>query len=347
MSTKTIAPPAPVLERQYQELAIDVPETATDLPFPVPEGMKAWKNRNGFAVVACHYTADPKKRNNRWYTKACQNLRDDQIQRELEINFDSKAGTKAFPYLEHNADLFRLDPPDPIPRHWDIICGLDYGSRNPTSAHLYAIDEFRNYWSFDEYYEPSNVYKIAAWLKNHRYSDRIEMVHADPIIFNKNQNVKVHETGMKPLGMVKSIAELLIEEGWHLITKGNNSRLTGLERVRLMFNFGTGRETAKPFLFIGRRCKKQWWELCNLVHKPDDKDTTNPEEDVVKRNDHAFDDLKYALLARDVPSGSAPLTRNGSDTLASLEEEIEERYDKQNRDDDDLLCAYDGFESDS
>lgn len=327
--------------RTWREISLEPPEDSLSVD-PVPEGMRAWKNRkNGFTVVACHYSADPDKRNNTWYNKACQNLREDQIERELEINFESKAGMKAFGYLEHNSGIFRLDPPDPIPPNWHIIAGLDYGARNPTSIHLYAIDEFRRFWSFDEFYKPSNVVEIATWLKSHRYWRRVRKVVADPKIFARDQNIITKETGAKAYGTVMSVAELLTKQGIHNIQRGNNDRIAGLERMRLMFNWRGDAHTATPFFFIGRKCEKQWWELCNLVHKRDEKADKNAEEDVVKRNDHAFDEGKYALLSEDVPAEALPPSAKGSMTIAAIEQEIDERY---NQDKDPFSCSFHEFD---
>lgn len=319
---------------EYREIAIEAPESALEAPLPFPEGMLAWKNPgNGFTVIACHYTADPEKRNDAWYTSACRNLRPDQVERELEINFESKAGSKAFPYLEYHPHIFRLDPPNPIPAHWKIIIGLDYGARNPTSITFYAIDEFKRFWAFTEYYLPSNVYKIAEYLKGHAYWPRAQYVVADPNIFNKNQNQLVtKETGQRSYGTLMSIAELLQKEGIYKIQRANNDRLAGIARVHHMFNFRGDPKLAKPYLFIGSKCNKQWWEMCNLVHKLDDNEGKNADEDVVKRNDHAFDELKYALLSQDVPAILPHDPRAGFATLKSIEDEIEARYDKEEND---------------
>jgi len=102
--------------RKWREIAVEAPDESIETEFPVPDGMRSWKNSiNEFCVVATHYSSDPDKRNDEWYKEACKGLRQDQIERELEINFESKAGTKAFPYLELNGGVYRIDPPDPIP----------------------------------------------------------------------------------------------------------------------------------------------------------------------------------------------------------------------------------------
>lgn len=340
--------------RAYREIALEAPDGALDPLAPVPEGMVAWRNAgNGFAVVACHYTADPEKRNDAWYTEACKNLREDQIERELEINFDSKAGAKAFPFLEHNAAIYRCDPPSPIPAHWKIVIGLDYGARNPTSAHFYAVDEYRRFWVLDEFYCPMKQYErqgglpgFAEWLKNHPLYPRARHIIGDPSIFNKSQNVlTTKETGGKAWGTLMSVAELLQRQGIHKLQRGNNDRLAGITRVHQMFNWRGDPHTTNPCLFIGKKCPKMWWELINLVHKADDDEGKNADEDVIKRNDHAFDDLKYALLSEDIPASPPERDpRAGFASLQAIENEIDERYAKENK--DDLEACFDDLDED-
>lgn len=335
--------------RQYREINIDIPKTAsTDVP-AVPHGMKAWKNtKNSFAVLACHYTADPEKRNNEWYNKACENLREDQIERELEINFDSRAGAKCFPYLEHNAGLYRIAPPRPIPPHWHIIAGLDYGAHNPTSIHFYALDEHKRFWSYWEFYKPSNATEIAQVLLTHPDWHRVRKVVADPSIFNRTQNILItKETGLPAHGTLMSIGEMLIKQGIYNLTRGNNERLAGMERVRTLFNWRGNIDNSAPCLFISPACEKQWWELNNLIFKPEPNDNKNPVEDCVKRNDHAFDELKYSTLSEDVPAYLDQSRIHGINSLKVLEDEIDERYENSERGDpfSVTMSDFDDFES--
>lgn len=337
--------------RKYRDLALEVPKDALPGALPVPDGMKAWVNAgNGFTVVACHYTADPKKRNDEWYTWACKALREDQIEREMEINFDSKAGAKAFPYLEPNAALYRRDPPMPIPAHWTIIAGLDYGARNPTAFTWFAVDEFRRFWAFDEFYCPMIDYEeegglpaFAEWIKKHEYYPRLRYIVADPSIFNRNQNqLEMKENGQIAYGTVMSIAELLMKFGIHKLQRGNNDRLAGMTRLQQMFNWRGDVKNTNPFVFFGGKCKKAWWEFINIVYKLDDKETKNADEDVVKRNDHAFDEWKYALLSQDLPAGAPAVDpRAGFATLKSVEDEIDEM---QNNNKDNTIF-FDDFDS--
>lgn len=339
-------------KRKYRDLAVEAPETSVPGVLPVPEGMLAWTNqKNGFTVVACHYTADPKKRNDEWYAEACRNLREDQIERELEINFDSKAGAKAFPFLEYNEALFRRDPPDPIPDNWKIVCGMDYGARNATAVTWFAVDEHRRFWAFDEFYCPMNQYKgglaaFAEYLKGHRYYPRLRYIAADPSIFNKNQNVlETKETGGMAFGTLMSVADLLISLGIHKLQRGNNDRIAGITRCHQMLGWRGDAKSTNPFVFFGKKCSKSWWEFINLVYKLDDNENKGADEDVIKRNDHAFDEWKYALLSVDIPAGAPQIDpRVGFATLKSIEEEIDEMHNKENQ--DAFSCSFAALDGD-
>lgn len=336
--------------RPFKDIAIEAPEHAGPPPYPVPHGMAAWKNaKNGFLVVACHYTADPRKRNDAWYTEACKNLREDQIERELEINFDSKAGAKAFPFLDQNEGLYRRDPPYPIPEHWKIVAGMDYGARNATSVHWYAIDEHRRFWAFDEFYCPMNQYdgglpEFAEYIKNHPYYPRLRYIAADPSMFNRNQNqFEAKENGGYAAGTVVSVADLLIKFGINKLVPGNNDRITGITRAHQMLNWRGDVKSSNPFFLFGKKCQKLWWEYVNLVYKLDDNENKNADEDVVKRNDHAFDESKYAMLSQDLPADAPTLDpRAGFATLQTIEDEIEERYAKD--EEDVFACSFAEFD---
>lgn len=337
------------LTKKWRELSIEAPEDALEAPFPVPYGMKAWTNKtNEFTVVATHYSADPNKRNDEWYAYACKGLRPDQVERELELNFDSKAGTKAFPYLEHNADIYRVDPPNPIPKNWKIVAGMDYGARNPTAFTFFAVDEFRRFWAYDEFYMPMNQLKgglpeFCRWLKGHKDYSRLLYIAGDPKMFAKDQNIITKETNQQSFGTIMSIAELMMKEGIHKLQRANNDRMAGLARLHQLFDWRGDKESTKPKLFIGKRCNKAWWEFGGLIYKLDANGEKNAEDDVVKRHDHLFDLYKYCALSQDAPAEGAPASLPGRTTLKSIEDEIDAAHNEANN--DPFACRFDELDA--
>lgn len=292
----------------YPKIKLEIPANAErEGLLPTPHGMPSWKNPgNEFVVIGCGYYADPDKRSEEAWKRITLNLREDQIEREVLINFNSRGGEKIFPYLEGRAKEFLVpslfvNGKWDIPKDWDIIAGLDYGARNPTSIHFYGIDQEKRFTSFWEFYQPSHYLEISEVLKAHPLWDRVDKVVVDPSIFKNDQNRDKYVEG-KP--EVTSIGDLLIEEGIYNIEKGNNGRVAGLERVKEMFNQRSGDPRPSNF-FISVDCEHQWDEFLGLRYKVESQAqlmNKTPSEDAQKKDDHAFDETKYAMLSVDTPA---------------------------------------------
>lgn len=290
-------------------------------------GIKTWKNSgNGFFVSAIHYSADPMKRSEEWYRSATKVFKPWQIEREFEINFESRSGQKAFGYLLDQPKRWRIPNIDyrEIPRKWRIVAALDYGTTNPTSIHFYAIDNKRRIYSIFEYYKPSNVREIAKVLKGvykgenadgvwtdytHPLWKRCEKVVVDGAIFNKNQ-----ETDGE--GMV-SVGDLLEEQGIYIMERATKDRAAGLARVHDMLAPSLADPEQRPSLFFCYRCENQWKELTELVYEelpPHMLLNKNQKEDIVAKNDHSYDELRYVVMSIQAPSEeeAAPEPEAGS-----------------------------------
>lgn len=300
-------------------------------------GLVTWRNMfNGFVVCAVHYTADPAKRSHEWYKKAIENLREDQVQREMEIDFESRAGQKAFWFLRQHENKYRIPdiPLNEVPKHWRIIAGLDYGSREPTAIIIFGIDEYRRFYALQEFYKPSHHKEIARFLKGehedypHPLWNRIEKVIADPSLFRADQEDQLKEE----LG---SRADLIRREGVWNIYRGTNDRLAGLERVRQMFNFFPEQKELKPYVFFCQRCEKTWWELTNLIYDeipPHLLVEKNQREDVKQKNDHLYDALRYSLMSVESPSDQPVIDVSDTGTLEGIEKQLTRQHNELEND---------------
>jgi hypothetical protein len=301
--------------------------------------MMSWQNKNnGFTVMAVHYSADPDKRSEEWYRAITKNLRPDQIEREYEIDFESRAGQRAFYYLEPNKHKYQIAdiPLDRVPKKWRIIGCLDYGSTNPTAFYLLGVDELRRVHVLYEFYRPSNYREIADAIKGshpdfpHPLYKRIEKIVVDPSIYKKDQfreNNPMEES-------MTSIGDILREEfGIWNIYKAENDRFAGLERFKDMLNFKPQQETWESNLFFCKRCVNLWRELTELVYDqipPHLLLEKNQAEDIKKKNDHGYDAVRYGLMSVSSPSGIEALPEPEYGTLA----EVEKHFSKQDDDDD-------------
>lgn len=301
-------------------------------------GIISWKNpKNGFFVGAIHFTAFPKKRSIQWFREETRIFKPWQIDREYNISFKSRAGSKAFAYLLENEERYRIPNMDLalIPKNWRIIAGLDYGTTNPTSIHFYAVDPLRRIYSIYEFYKPSNVREIARVLKGvhkgpnidgvwtdftHPLWKRCEKLIVDGAIYNKNQ-----ETGGEEM---TSIGQLLEEQGIYGIEradKSQGSRVAGLSRLHdLMAPPEPAVPGWKPSFYFCRSCEHQWKEFTSLVYAELPEHSLlnkNLPEDIVPKDDHAYDEARYVAMAVAAPSDEAPPPVPEEGTLGAVERE--------------------------
>lgn len=310
-----------------------VPETAIPDPYGIDyPGFVTWKNRaNGFFVGAVHYTADPKKRSEEWFAEATRRFRPDQIEREFEIDFESRAGQRVFPQLAENVhgwripniDLYKL-----VKTKWRIIAALDYGTTNPTSIHFYAIDEWRRFYSVFEFYKPSSVREIAQFLKGtlpgyqHPLWRKCERVVVDGAIYKKDQD----QGGEGHI----SIGDLLEEQGIYIMERATKDRLAGLERVKDAIE--PSPVDGRPRLFFCERCENQWNEFLGLVYDELPAHlllNKNQKEDVVAKNDHAYDETRYALMSVEAPSDKPFEPEPDYGTLGEVEKDMDLSDDEE------------------
>lgn len=314
-------------------------------------GIMTWKNyRNNFTVAVCHYTADPAKRSEEWFRKAVANLRQDQIEREFEIDFTSRAGQKAFWYLQAFPSRWQIPDIDlyNVPKHWRIIAALDFGSTNPTSIHIYAIDENNYVYSIWEFYKPSHYKEIARALKGehkdypHPLWKRISKIMVDPSIFRNDQQDEMSEE-------MQSIADLLRSQGIHNIYPGTNNRVAGLERVKDMLRYFPENPEAKPYLFFCKRCVNQWREMTNLIYdelSPAQAVEKNNSEDIKKKDDHCFVagtmiSTPHGMIAIEkLKQGDLVITRGGAMPVAAAgPTEIAQTYRLHFSNGSELVCT--------
>ncbi len=332
------------MSTQNTKVRIKPWEDPWELPQPTPpgaildpygidkRGIKTWKNAgNGFFVGAIHYSSDPEKRSEKWYREATRIFKPWQIEREFEINFESRSGQKAFGYLLDEPKRWRVANFDyrDIPRNWRIIASLDYGTTNPTALYFWAIDQKRRMYAIYEFYKPSSVREIAKVLKGvhqgpnmdgvqtdyrHPLWKRCEKVVVDGAIFNKNQ-----ENGDE--GLI-SVGDLLEEQGIYTMERATKDRAAGLARLHDMFAPSIVDPDQAPSLYFTKKCVHLWKEFTELVYEelpPHLLLNKNQKEDVVAKNDHGYDSARYACMAIQAPSEELPPDEPETGSLAEEE----------------------------
>ena len=289
------------------------------------KGLDIYKTKSGFTVHRLHYSADPAKdpstpEGKVWLENALKGIpggmKSPHWRREYEIDFSAGGGESVFHELPLIEDEVYIDPFE-IPAHWKRYASFDYGHTNPSSIHVYAVNEIGWKYAYFEFYSSGMHYKdLAAIFKSHPDFNRFEYISADPSLWSKTQHAGQG---------VKSLGQLFSEEGVHLLDRCENSDIKGIERVREHWR----RPAGEKALYVMKTCPKLWWELKNLKYQENSRpEQSNNPEKIVDRNNHAWDDLKYFILWLPSPSDAKPSDPlpPGHYTAAMLEKMEEQQH---------------------
>lgn len=281
------------------------------------KGLKIWQNpENRFMVAMLHYTADPDKdpeRNGKeWHDSEKVGFPKIKWNKEMEIDFSTKSGKLVFgpEFCDFNNKIHFIDSFE-LPEPYDYLLSLDFGQRNPTGALVGSWTEDNKLYIVDEYYkaalpsvssremfkqfEPYLGDTTGKSLREKRdlANQVFQLKVIDPTTRAKNRS-KISDGTEIPY----SIVEEFEDHGWEF-ELGNNDVNAGITRIREYFQLNSDKEC---HLYIFKdKCpnlcieieKYRYKELTDLQKK-----TKNSSEDVVKKDDHLVDALRYLVMTR-------------------------------------------------
>jgi PBSX family phage terminase large subunit len=216
-----------------------------------------------------------------------------------------------------------------IPAWWPIYRGFDFGYAKPFAVYWVAISPQNRAYVIRELYgirrteegremdpdtgaqmDPQEIAAEIRRIEQESFAGRDIFGIADPAIF-------AHDRG-------ESIAQMMIAAP-HFIAfaKGDHRRLPGLMQFHRRMAWG---EDGRPMLYVFSTCRHLIRTLPMLVY--DDKDV----EDVdTTQEDHAYDALRYVLMARpmagiDPASAPKPKEKHFDPLDLASEEDFYARY---------------------
>lgn len=208
----------------------------------------------------------------------------ERIQRDILGSFDSFQGQV---FTEFNRQTHVISPFN-IPKEWTKFVGLDVGFTNPTAAIWCAMDYDCNIYAYQEFYQREHtIPEVVTELKKLNRSDKLEGIWIDPSSKANRGKDSDFTTYLENL-----------PQSWPLVP-ANNEVSTGIDRVKTLLKANP--KTGRPKLFIFDTCtnlideivKYRWAEL-----PPGQEATKNQKEEPVKKDDHAVDALRYAIMSR-------------------------------------------------
>ena len=165
---------------------------------------------------------------------------------------------------------------------------LDYGYANPSSVGWWMVDYDGQLHRYRELYKEQCDYeKLAQLVKEKTPTDeRMDYCVADPAIWGDKTHHKNDgfdgESGAETMQRVWN--------GFTSLIKGDNDRLIGWGRMRIMLKHGPGQP---PQLTCSPECRDSIRTIPNLIH-----DDIRVEDLNTDGEDHAADDWRMAVMSR-------------------------------------------------
>jgi len=219
-----------------------------------------------------------------------------------------------------------LVPSFDVPEHWRIYGSFDWGYAHPYSWGIYAVNEDGRHFKLDTIsYRHQRPPEIAQMVKARCDAmgidwRRMRHVYAGHDCWHDHRARQEN---------VPTLAEEFLREGF-VFVQANISRIAGLNNLRRFLDWDND-DDAPWLVFMdtegNRRCFEQ------LESMPSDPD--NP-EDALKQDadefgnggDDMYDETRYAVASRAVPSGNRTLER---DTGAWSQEALEVEYENSRK----------------
>lgn len=271
------------------------------------KGIELRKTQQDNTVIRLHYSADIDKDPEtpgglQWRDKKAQKYLDGinslEWRREMEIDFRAGVGELVFPSFDAAIDPFEVG------FEYTLYGGLDWGTRNPASFHVYAVDsktmKFCSVWEY--YGKGLTVFALAEVIKKCPYYDRLEWIVADLNMWDKNQNTQQGLT---------SVAEMMQDElvmGKRgtvdkLRPTDHRSDAAGINKFKMLFE--------KKQFSIFKTCPQQVIEFINLKY-PERVETRNETEKILDKDNHSWDEAKYFILSHPYGKVTEPKPKYGT-----------------------------------
>ena len=206
--------------------------------------------------------------------------------------------------------------PFPIPAHWKIFRGFDFGYAKPFSVGWYAADERGKLYRIVEYYgctgTPNEGLKIDP-VEIARNIHQMEKEHpllkgkkiygiADPSIFDESRG--------------ESVAVMMAKHPNYIYwNPGDNTRIAGKMQYHYRFAFD---EDGDCMFQVFNTCRHFIRTIPSLVYS-----STNVEDVDTSTEDHIYDECRYVMMDNPItPRKNAAVVRNYDDPLELSEKAI-------------------------
>ena len=259
-----------------------------------PEGKEITRRRTRIFIPSTVFDNPALLENDPGYIGTLASLPEAEKQALLYGNWDSFSG-QVFTEWRNDPNHYEdqrwthVIEPFPIPEHWKIWRGYDFGFSKPFSVGWYAADERGRLYRIKELYGCTGTpneglrkdpMEQARMIREAEQNDpllkgRVILGVADPAIFDESRGESIADMQEKSPNFLH----------W---MPGDHTRLAGKMQFHYRLAFG---DDGRPMLQVFNTCKHFIRTIPNLVY-----DESNVEDIDTTQEDHIYDECRYVLM---------------------------------------------------
>lgn len=179
--------------------------------------------------------------------------------------------------------------PFPIPRHWRIWRGFDFGYAKPFAVGWFAADERGRIIMIREYYGTNGAPNVGAKLHPHQIARQIRQIEQEDENLRGRQILSVADPSIFDESRGESVAAMMAASpNFITFTAADNTRMAG--KMQLHYRLCED-ESGIPRFQVFESCVHTRRTLPSLVY-----DASNVEDVDSDCEDHIYDMIRYVLM---------------------------------------------------
>lgn len=204
--------------------------------------------------------------------------------------------------------------PFPIPKHWRIYRGFDFGYAKPFAVGWFAVDEDGRIYHIKEYYGCNGTPNTGVKLNPVEIAEGIRQMEAEEPMLKGKQIVGIADPSIFDESRGESVARMMQRSPNFIYWQGgDNTRLAGKMQFHYRLAFDS---EGLPMFQVFRTCKHFIRTIPTLVY-----DESKVEDINTDQEDHIYDMCRYVMMEHPLsPRANKDIRRIGDDPLDLLQD---------------------------
>lgn len=199
--------------------------------------------------------------------------------------------------------------PFPIPKHWRIYRGFDFGYAKPFAVGWFAVDEDGRIYHIKEYYGCNGTPNTGVKLNPVEIAEGIRQMEAEEPMLKGKQIVGIADPSIFDESRGESVARMMQRSPNFIYWQGgDNTRLAGKMQFHYRLAFDSD---GLPMFQVFNTCKHFIRTIPTLVY-----DESKVEDINTDQEDHIYDMCRYVMMEHPLsPRPNVDMRKLGDDPL--------------------------------